>query len=165
MKEDNQVLLETKAMLEEQLDTSRSRSDKLHLLEKENLQLKSKMHDLEMVRWWICGPGPHRLPFVPAHLHSPVPSLDPQERDIERKRTEELMEENLVLAMAQKQSMDESLHLGWELEQLSKTPELTEGRRILPEWEGRPPFHKKKRARRKETPVMLSRNVTKPTVT
>lgn len=37
-------------MLEEQLDTSRSRSDKLHLLEKENLQLKSKMHDLEMVR-------------------------------------------------------------------------------------------------------------------
>lgn len=44
------MLLETKAMLEEQLDTSRSRSDKLHLLEKENLQLKSKMHDLEMVR-------------------------------------------------------------------------------------------------------------------
>lgn len=42
------------------------------------------------------------------------------------------MEENLVLAMAQKQSMDESLHLGWELEQLSKTPELTEGRRISP---------------------------------
>lgn len=54
-----------------------------------------------------------------------------QERDIERKRMEELMEENLVLAMAQKQSMDESLHLGWELEQLSKTPELTEGRRLL----------------------------------
>lgn len=44
---------------------------------------------------------------------------------------EELMEENLVLAMAQKQSMDESLHLGWELEQLSKTPELTEGRRVF----------------------------------
>lgn len=40
-------------MLEEQLDTSRTRSDKLHLLEKENLQLKSKMHDLEMVRWWF----------------------------------------------------------------------------------------------------------------
>lgn len=53
-----------------------------------------------------------------------------QERDVERKRMEELMEENLVLAMAQKQSMDESLHLGWELEQLSKTPELTEGRTI-----------------------------------
>ncbi|XP_061545619.1 girdin-like isoform X3 [Phycodurus eques] len=96
LKEDNQVLLETKTMLEEQLDASRSRSDKMHLLEKENLQLKSKIHDLEM------------------------------ERDLDRKRMEELLEENLVLEMAQKQSMDESLHLGWELEQLSKTPELTE---------------------------------------
>nr|XP_057914124.1 girdin-like isoform X3 [Doryrhamphus excisus] len=96
LKEDNQVLLETKTMLEEQLDASRTRSDKLHLLEKENLQLKSKMHDLEM------------------------------ERDLDRKKMEELLEENLVLEMAQKQSMDESLHLGWELEQLSKTPELTE---------------------------------------
>lgn len=46
---------------------------------------------------------------------------------MDRKRMEELLEENLVLEMAQKQSMDESLHLGWELEQLSKTPELTEG--------------------------------------
>uniref|UniRef100_A0A671Y071 Coiled-coil domain containing 88A n=1 Tax=Sparus aurata TaxID=8175 RepID=A0A671Y071_SPAAU len=96
LKEDNQVLLETKAMLEEQLDATRTRSDKLHLLEKENLQLKSKIHDLEM------------------------------ERDMDRKRMEELLEENLVLEMAQKQSMDESLHLGWELEQLSKTPELAE---------------------------------------
>uniref|UniRef100_A0A672GDC6 Coiled-coil domain containing 88A n=1 Tax=Salarias fasciatus TaxID=181472 RepID=A0A672GDC6_SALFA len=96
LKEDNQILLETKTMLEEQLDTTRTRSDKLHHLEKENLQLKSKMHDLEM------------------------------ERDLDRKRMEELLEENLVLEMAQKQSMDESLHLGWELEQLSKTPELTE---------------------------------------
>ncbi|XP_078129079.1 girdin isoform X2 [Sander vitreus] len=96
LKEDNQVLLETKSMLEEQLDASRTRSDKLHLLEKESLQLKSKIHDLEM------------------------------ERDMDRKRMEELLEENLVLEMAQKQSMDESLHLGWELEQLSKTPDLTE---------------------------------------
>ncbi|XP_035461581.1 girdin isoform X3 [Scophthalmus maximus] len=96
LKEDNQVLLETKTMLEEQLDTSRNRSDKLHLLEKENLHLKSKIHDLEM------------------------------ERDFDRRRIEELLEENLVLEMAQKQSMDESMHLGWELEQLSKTPELTE---------------------------------------
>jgi len=50
-----------------------------------------------------------------------------QERDMDRKRVEELLEENLVLEMAQKQSMDESLHLGWELEQLSKTPDPTEG--------------------------------------
>ncbi|XP_076872154.1 girdin isoform X3 [Brachyhypopomus gauderio] len=91
LKEDNQILLETKTMLEEQLDGSRARSDKLHELEKENLQMKAKIHDMEM------------------------------ERDMDRKRIEELVEENLTLEMAQKQSMDESLHLGWELEQLSKT--------------------------------------------
>ncbi|XP_030628126.1 girdin [Chanos chanos] len=96
LKEDNQVLLETKSMLEDQLEGSRARSDKLHELEKESLQLKAKIHDMEM------------------------------ERDMDRKRIEELLEENLALEMAQKQSMDESLHLGWELEQLSKTPELTE---------------------------------------
>ncbi|XP_048061961.1 girdin isoform X1 [Megalobrama amblycephala] len=97
LKEDNQVLLETKSMLEDQLESFRARSDKHHELEKENLQLKNKIHDMEM------------------------------ERDMDRKRMEELLEENLSLEMAQKQSMDESLHLGWELEQLSKTtPELTE---------------------------------------
>ncbi|KAE8600823.1 hypothetical protein XENTR_v10013420 [Xenopus tropicalis] len=96
LKEDNQVLLETKTMLEDQLEGARARSDKLHELEKENLQLKAKFHDMET------------------------------ERDLERKRIEELMEENMSLEMAQKQSMDESLHLGWELEQLSKTSDLPE---------------------------------------
>ncbi|XP_035261511.1 girdin-like isoform X11 [Anguilla anguilla] len=100
LKEDNQVLLETKNMLEDQLEGSRARSDKLHELEKENLQLKAKIHDMEM------------------------------DRDVDRKRIEELLEENLSLEMAQKQSMDESLHLGWELEQLSKTPEHTD---VLPQ--------------------------------
>ncbi|XP_048864433.1 girdin-like isoform X5 [Brienomyrus brachyistius] len=96
LKEDNQVLLETKSMLEEQLEGSWARSDKLHELEKENLQLKAKIHDMEM------------------------------DRDMDRKRIEELLEENLNLEMAQKQSMEESLHLGWELEQLSKTPDHCE---------------------------------------
>ncbi|XP_058651295.1 girdin isoform X1 [Onychostoma macrolepis] len=97
LKEDHQVLLETKSMLEDQLESFRARSDKHHELEKENLQLKNRIHDMEM------------------------------ERDMDRKRMDELLEENLMLAVAQKQSMDESLHLGWELEQLSKTtPELTE---------------------------------------
>ncbi|XP_036402198.1 girdin-like isoform X3 [Megalops cyprinoides] len=96
LKEDNQVLLETKAMLEDQLEGSRARADKLHELEKESLQLKAKIHDMEM------------------------------DRDADRKRIEELLEENLTLEMAQKQSMEESLHLGWELEQLTKTPELSE---------------------------------------
>ncbi|XP_051775627.1 girdin-like isoform X9 [Erpetoichthys calabaricus] len=96
LKEDNQILLETKTMLEDQLEGSRARSDKLHELEKENLQLKAKINDMEL------------------------------DRDIDRKRIEELLEENLTLEMAQKQSMDESLHLGWELEQLSKTAEHSE---------------------------------------
>ncbi|XP_071996621.1 girdin isoform X7 [Engystomops pustulosus] len=96
LKEDNQVLLETKNMLEDQLDGARGRSDKLHELEKENIQMKARFHDLEM------------------------------ERDLDRKRIEELMEENMTLEMAQKQSMDESLHLGWELEQLSKPSDLPE---------------------------------------
>ncbi|KAM6956421.1 girdin [Aplochiton taeniatus] len=96
LKEDNQILLETKSMLEDQIEGTRTRSDKLHELEKESLQLKSKINDMEM------------------------------ERDMDRKRIEELLEENLVLEMAQKQSMDESLHLGWELEQLSKTPDLSD---------------------------------------
>ncbi|XP_042617206.1 girdin-like isoform X9 [Cyprinus carpio] len=96
LKEDNQVLLETKSMLEDQLESYRARSDKQHELEKENLLLQNTIHDLET------------------------------ERDVDRKRMEELLEENLTLEMAQKQSMDKSLHLGWELEQLSKTtPELT----------------------------------------
>ena len=50
-----------------------------------------------------------------------------KERDMDRKKIEELMEENMTLEMAQKQSMDESLHLGWELEQISRTSELSEG--------------------------------------
>lgn len=37
-------------MLEEQLTMARARGDKLHELEKENLQLKSKLHDVELVR-------------------------------------------------------------------------------------------------------------------
>uniref|UniRef100_A0A670I3S8 Coiled-coil domain containing 88A n=1 Tax=Podarcis muralis TaxID=64176 RepID=A0A670I3S8_PODMU len=99
LKEDNQVLLETKTMLEDQLEGTRARSDKLHELEKENLQLKAKLHDMET------------------------------ERDMDRKKIEELMEENMTLEMAQKQSMDESLHLGWELEQINRSSELSEAPR------------------------------------
>lgn len=47
---------------------------------------------------------------------------------MDRKKIEELMEENMSLEMAQKQSMDESLHLGWELEQINRSSEISEGR-------------------------------------
>lgn len=52
----------------------------------------------------------------------------PQDRDTDKKRIEELLEENMVLEIAQKQSMNESAHLGWELEQLSKHADLSDGR-------------------------------------
>ncbi|XP_054017883.1 protein Daple [Dryobates pubescens] len=99
LREDNIVLIETKAMLEEQLTIARARGDKLHELEKENLQLKSKLHDVEL------------------------------DRDTDKKRIEELLEENMVLEIAQKQSMNESVHLGWELEQLSKSTDLADTRK------------------------------------
>ncbi|XP_040598557.1 protein Daple isoform X2 [Mesocricetus auratus] len=99
LREDNIILIETKAMLEEQLTAARARGDKVHELEKENLQLKSKLHDLEL------------------------------DRDTDKKRIEELLEENMVLEIAQKQSMNESAHLGWELEQLSKNADLSDASR------------------------------------
>lgn len=53
LREDNLTLMETKVLLEEQLSASRGRCDKLHTLEKDNLLLRAKIHDLEMV---ICFP-------------------------------------------------------------------------------------------------------------
>lgn len=38
----------------------------------------------------------------------------------------------MVLEIAQKQSMNESAHLGWELEQLSKNADLSDGRQGPP---------------------------------
>uniref|UniRef100_A0A3Q3ENT6 Coiled-coil domain containing 88C n=1 Tax=Labrus bergylta TaxID=56723 RepID=A0A3Q3ENT6_9LABR len=101
LREDNMTLMETKVLLEEQLTASRGRCDKLHTLEKDNLLLRAKIHDLEM------------------------------ERDNERRRLEELVEENMLLEIGQKQSMNESAHLGWELEQLSKNHDNTETRKSL----------------------------------
>lgn len=50
-----------------------------------------------------------------------------QERDVDKKRLEELLEENMMLEISQKQSMNESAHLGWELEQLTKSNDGGEG--------------------------------------
>uniref|UniRef100_A0A671QI04 Protein Daple-like n=1 Tax=Sinocyclocheilus anshuiensis TaxID=1608454 RepID=A0A671QI04_9TELE len=99
LREDNITLLETKSMLEEQLSGARGRCDKLHELEKENLLLHSKLHDMEI------------------------------DRDSDKKRLEELLEENMLLEISQKQSMNESAHLGWELEQLAKNNEVNEARK------------------------------------
>ncbi|XP_019732238.1 protein Daple isoform X1 [Hippocampus comes] len=90
LREDNLTLMETKVLLEDQLSVSRGRCEKVHAMEKDNLLLRAKIRDLEM------------------------------ERDSERRRLEELVEENMLLEIGQKQSMNESAHLGWELEQLTK---------------------------------------------
>ncbi|KAM3624215.1 uncharacterized protein V6R79_020705 [Siganus canaliculatus] len=103
LKEDNRVLQETKEVLEDQLAGWRARSDKIHQLEKHGLLLKAQVHDME------------------------------QEREADRRRIEELQEENLSLCLAQRRSMEESQHLGWELEQLSKTTENCQGQQTLSE--------------------------------
>uniref|UniRef100_A0A8C4IE88 Coiled-coil domain containing 88Aa n=1 Tax=Dicentrarchus labrax TaxID=13489 RepID=A0A8C4IE88_DICLA len=103
LKEDNRVLQETKEVLEDQLAGWRARSDKIHQLEKQSLLLKARVHDME------------------------------QEREADRRRIEELQEENLALCLAQRRSMEESQHLGWELEQLSKTTENSQGQQSLSE--------------------------------
>uniref|UniRef100_A0A3Q2EDX3 Coiled-coil domain containing 88Aa n=1 Tax=Cyprinodon variegatus TaxID=28743 RepID=A0A3Q2EDX3_CYPVA len=96
LKEDNRVLQETKEVLEDQLEGWRSRTDKIHQLEKHNLLLTARLHDMEQ-------------------------------------RMKELQEENLALCLAQRRSMEESQHLGWELEQLSKTAENSQERQTLSE--------------------------------
>ncbi|XP_045902546.1 girdin-like isoform X4 [Micropterus dolomieu] len=103
LKEDNRVLQETKEVLEDQLEGWRARSDKIHQLEKHSLLLKARVHDME------------------------------QEREADRRRIEELQEENLALCLAQRRSMEESQHLGWELEQLSKTTENSQSQQTLSE--------------------------------
>lgn len=50
LKEDNKVLEETKEVLEDQLSGWRARSDMIHQLEKQNLVLKTQIHDMEQVR-------------------------------------------------------------------------------------------------------------------
>ncbi|XP_051754143.1 girdin isoform X4 [Ctenopharyngodon idella] len=96
LKEDNQVLMESKAMLEEQLQSIKLRSDKLHHLEKHNLLLEAKLHDME------------------------------EERTVDRRQIEELLERNIILEFSQKSSLEESQRLGWELE-LAKNPQQNTG--------------------------------------
>uniref|UniRef100_A0A8C8C0T7 Coiled-coil domain containing 88C n=1 Tax=Oncorhynchus tshawytscha TaxID=74940 RepID=A0A8C8C0T7_ONCTS len=103
LKEDNSVLLETKAVLQQQLEGWRARSDKLHQLQKHSLLLNARVHVME------------------------------QEKEVERRRMEELQEENLALELAQRRSMEESQHLGWELEQLSRSPDNSQGQKSLGE--------------------------------
>ncbi|KAL7987216.1 hypothetical protein Chor_006135, partial [Crotalus horridus] len=86
----------------DELDALREKAIRVDKLESELSRYKERLHDIE---------------FYKARI---------EERDMDRKKIEELMEENMSLEMAQKQSMDESLHLGWELEQINRSSEISE---------------------------------------
>ena len=88
LREDNLVLLDTKSMLEEQLATSHCRLEGLVDLEDELLGAKEKLTRAEA------------------------------ERDVQRDRLTELMEEMTKLECEKNQSMSESNTLGKELEEL-----------------------------------------------
>ena len=88
LREDNLVLLDTKSMLEDQLATSHSRLEGLVDLEDELLSGKEKLLRAEA------------------------------ERDVQRDRLAELLEEMTKLEFEKNQSMSESNTLGRELEEL-----------------------------------------------
>ncbi|KAI4535251.1 hypothetical protein MG293_014477 [Ovis ammon polii] len=89
----------------DELDSLREKANRVERLEMELVRCREKLHDVD---------------FYKARM---------EDRDTDKKRIEELLEENMVLEIAQKQSMNESAHLGWELEQLSKNADLSDASR------------------------------------
>ncbi|XP_050068144.1 girdin [Anopheles maculipalpis] len=75
LREDNRMLLETKEMLEEQLARSRKRSDQVMTLEAEIIKFKQLMNDMTL------------------------------ERDVDKSKLQELLEENVQLQLATKNLM------------------------------------------------------------
>ncbi|XP_072171523.1 girdin-like [Diadema setosum] len=86
LKEDNTVLLETKSLLDEQLTAANEKIDRGHLAEAECLKLKAQVETFE------------------------------EERDVDRAKIAELVEEVSRLSLDHKQSLNESAILGVELE-------------------------------------------------
>ncbi|XP_055641451.1 protein Daple isoform X2 [Toxorhynchites rutilus septentrionalis] len=75
LREDNRMLLETKEMLEEQLLRSRKRSDQVMILETEIIKFKQMMNDMSL------------------------------ERDVDKSKLQDLLEENVQLQLATKNLM------------------------------------------------------------
>lgn len=75
LREDNRMLLETKEMLEEQLIRSRKRSDQVMVLETEIIKFKQMLNDMSL------------------------------ERDVDKSKLQELLEENVQLQLATKNLM------------------------------------------------------------
>ncbi|XP_076028597.1 protein girdin isoform X5 [Oratosquilla oratoria] len=96
LREDNRILVETKEMLEEQLSNSRRRAEQILDLENTILTLKQQINELNI------------------------------ERDIDRERLQEVMEENAQLQLSNKNSLSESAMLVAELDVL-KTKKIVNG--------------------------------------
>ncbi|XP_050690799.1 girdin-like, partial [Eriocheir sinensis] len=88
LREDNRILVETKEMLEEQLASSRRRAEQVLDLENDILQLKQTINQITI------------------------------ERDADRERLQELMEENAQLHLSTKNSLSESATLVAQLDHL-----------------------------------------------
>ena len=88
LREDNKILVETKEMLESQLDSSRKRSEMILTLENEILRYKSEMNQVQL------------------------------ERESDKQRLDELAEENYALQMSTKNSFSESQSLLAEMQSL-----------------------------------------------
>ena len=88
LREDNKILVETKEMLEDQLESARKRSERVLSLENEVLRFKTELNNSQI------------------------------ERDSDKSRIEELMEENYALQMSTKNSLSESQSLLAEMQVL-----------------------------------------------
>ena len=86
MREENKILVETKDMLEEQLDSSRKRHAQIMSVENELYKYKAELHNCQL------------------------------EIETDKKRIEELEEENLTLQMSSKSSISESQSILAEME-------------------------------------------------
>ncbi|XP_069750006.1 girdin-like isoform X3 [Narcine bancroftii] len=89
-REYSRALLETKTLLEKELEAARTRCDKFHELEVENLLLRSALEDLEM------------------------------ERETDRQRMDELLDVNLSLKVELNDRVGESSQALWRLGPLSE---------------------------------------------
>ncbi|XP_061429581.1 protein Daple-like [Lethenteron reissneri] len=95
LREDNALLLEAKALLEEKVEAGKALAVRQHELERDNAALSARLLHMET------------------------------EREEERHRLEELTQDHLALESAQRRSLNETAHLGAELERLTHASGLT----------------------------------------
>ena len=104
LREDNKILIETKQMLEEQLDSSRKRSELILTLENDILRFKSEINSFTI------------------------------ERDSDKARIDELAEENYTLQMSTKNSLSESQSLMNEMQNRSNRGKEERKKKAGPGW-------------------------------